>query len=81
MWPYNMNESEWLARLEEADGDYPEISPEMIQYYIARGHELRAEQLAIICREAGARLRRIVEGLRALRPAASENWRGHSPAA
>ena len=81
MWPYNMTESQWLTRLEEADGDLADISPEMIQYYIARGHELRAEELSRLARNGVAGLRSLLEGLRALRPGAQDDLQGHTPAA
>ena len=85
MWPYTKNESEWLTRHEEAEDDFPDITPELIQHYIAKGQQMRAQELARLVRLGLAGLKRLVEGLRALRPAAEatppKDWREHSPAA
>lgn len=85
MWPYTKNESEWLTRPEEAEDDFPHITPELIQHYIALGQQMRAQELARLARLGWAGLKSLVEGLRALRPAAdsspAKDWREHSPAA
>ena len=59
MWPYTPEESAWLT-VRRQTADYPTVSRETIDHYIAKAHRLRAEHYARLGQKLMAPLRRLI---------------------
>ena len=78
MWPYTKEERDWLDRStgEPAAPEIPEITPQMVAAYIAKGRRLRSEAFAEMLRAAARAVSRgfgRLTGASAPAPAAADD--------